>query len=136
MFFEYDENNGIQVPAPFNRVMTPFMTTDTTSHTLPFSVHMTEWEPGCQVDPHLHENAMEAMYFLSGTARAMVNDEWYDCRPHSMIVADKMEPHCIINTGSEKLRVLCIFSPAVSAEDLRSRAMEAVKKYEEEQSGK
>ena len=45
MFFTYDAKNGIKVPEPFNRVMTPIMTTDTASDPIDFSIHMTEWAP-------------------------------------------------------------------------------------------
>ena len=34
MYFKYDEKNGIKVPHPFNRVMTPMMTTDTTNDSI------------------------------------------------------------------------------------------------------
>ena len=128
MFFKYDEKNGIHVPEPFKRVMTPLMTTDQTERDIPFSVHITEWEPGRQVDMHIHEAAMEAMYCLSGNAHAKIDGQWVEFVPGSMIVADKNEEHCIVNDGNELLRVLCVFSPPVSGEGLRKRALEAVEK--------
>ena len=93
MFFKYDAKNGIKVPEPFNRVITPIMTTDTASDPIDFSIHMTEWAPGAKVDNHMHQ---------------------------------------IINTGDELLMVLCIFSPAVSGEDLSNRARNAVEAYKKE----
>lgn len=132
MYFKYDEKNGIKVPHPFNRVMTPMMTTDTTDDPISFSVHMTEWAPGAQVDNHLHETSTEAMFCLSGHGKASVNDEVFDFEPMSMICALPGEMHQIINTGDELLRVLCIFSPAISGEGLRSRAESAVAAYRKE----
>lgn len=126
MFFRYSEENSIRVPEPFQRVMTPLMVTENAGRPIPFSVHFTEWEPGKKVDLHTHADAMEAMLCLSGTARAKIDGDWVDFVPGSMIVADKNEEHCIVNDGSENLKVLCIFSPPVSAEDLRSRAFAAV----------
>lgn len=127
MFFEYNKNQSIHVPEPFKRIITPMMCTDTVDgRPLPFSVHFTEWEPGKKVDLHNHPTAMEAMYCLSGTARAKIDGEWVNFTPGKMIVADKHEEHCIENTGNELLRVLCIFAPPVSGADLRDRALGAV----------
>lgn len=41
--------------------MTPYMTKDTADGPIDFSVHMTEWEPGAEVDEHLHDGAMYAL---------------------------------------------------------------------------
>jgi quercetin dioxygenase-like cupin family protein len=131
MYFKYDEKNGIHVPEPFKRVMTPLMTSDLVDRELPFSVHFTEWEPGRRIDSHSHPDAMEAMYCLSGNAHAKIDGEWVEFVPGTMIVADKNEEHCIVNDGDELLRVFCIFSPPVSGEGLRKRAMAAVKEAKE-----
>lgn len=132
MYYKYDEKNGIKVPSPFNRVMTPLMTTDTTDKEIPFSVHTTEWEPGAQVDLHSHAASTETMFCLSGHGKAMVNDEVFDFVPYSMICALPGEKHQIINTGDELLRVLCIFSPAISGRELKERAEKAVEAYKKE----
>ena len=42
MFFKYDAKREIKVPEPFNRVMTPIMTTNTASDPRDFSIHITE----------------------------------------------------------------------------------------------
>lgn len=126
MYFKYDGKNAIKVPSPFERVMTPLMVKDNVDLELPFSVHYTEWKPGCVIDTHVHENAMEMMLCISGKGRAMVNGEWFDLVPDSMIVADKNDEHSIVNNGDEMLRILCVFSPPISAKDLRDRAFAAV----------
>ena len=132
MFFEEKAENRIEVPEPFQRVMTPLMVTDHVDREIPFSVHFTEWEPGGQVDMHIHEDAMEAMLCVAGTAKAKIDGRWVELKPGSMIVADKKEEHCIINNGKETLKVVCIFSPPVSAEGLRTRAFAAVAQAAEE----
>ena len=50
MYFKYEEKNEIHVPFPYSRIMTPFMTSDTASGDIPFSIHMAQWEPGAEVD--------------------------------------------------------------------------------------
>lgn len=131
MIFHYDAKNGISVPAPFNRIMTPLMTADNAGRDIPFSVHFTEWAPGCKIDTHQHPDAMEAMYCMSGSGRAMADGEWVDFVPGVLLVADKGEEHMIENTGAEPLKVFCVFSPPVSAQGLRERAMAAVKAAEQ-----
>ena len=42
MYFKYDKNRSIEVPYPFSRIMTPFMTSDSATGKIDFSVHMTE----------------------------------------------------------------------------------------------
>ena len=126
MYFKYEEDQKIEVQKPYKRAMTPFMMEDTADCPVDFSVHITEWEPGSQVDNHLHETAMEAMYCISGHGTASVGDQEYDLVPDSMIVAAAGEMHCIRNTGDTLLRCLCIFSPPTTAEGLRSRANAAV----------
>ncbi|MBS6395930.1 MAG: cupin domain-containing protein [Clostridiales bacterium] len=131
MYYTYDPENSIKVPAPFGRAMTPmFMGDDPIITETNFSVHMTEWDPGCSVDNHIHDSAMEAMYCISGSGVAQVNGEEHPFVPGSMIVAPPGITHQITNTGTELLRVLCIFSPPTTGEGLRSRAMEAVAEAE------
>lgn len=126
MYFAYDPAQGIQVDEPYRRVMVPYMMTDTASCPIDFSVHLTEWEPGGQVDEHCHEGAMEVMYCVSGHGTASVNGQVYDLTENSMIAAAPGERHCIKNTGDTPLRCLCIFSPPTTAEELRRRAQSAV----------
>ncbi len=126
MYFKYDPSKGIHVEIPYQRIMTPMMMPDTADCPINYSIHMTEWNPGSQVDDHLHEDAMETMYCLSGHGTATCNGIEYDLVPNSMITAAPGEMHCIRNTGDEVLRCLCIFSPPTTAEGLRKRAEAAV----------
>ena len=130
MYFKFDrKTNGIPVPAPFNRVMTPIMTAEMVDHPMDFSVHMTEWEPGAEVDEHLHPDATEVMYCLSGSGVASVDGVEYEFVPDTMISAFPGHNHQIRNTGTERLKVLGICSPPVTGEGLRSRAQKAVDDY-------
>lgn len=133
MFFAFDGKGSIHVPFPFNRVMTPYMMPETATSHIDFSIHMTEWEPGAEVDEHIHDSGMEAMYCLSGSGTASVGGTVYEFTPNTMIAAAPGERHRIRNTGTEKLRVLCIFSPPVTAEGLRLRAESAVAEYNKQQ---
>lgn len=132
MYFCYEEDKKIRVPQPFCRTMMPYMVPETADCPIDFSVHITEWEPGNQVDEHCHDKAMEVMYCVSGHGTASVDGQVYDLVPNSMIAAAAGQMHCIRNTGSETLRCLCIFSPPTTGEALRSRAMESVEAAREQ----
>ncbi len=127
MYYTYDPKNSIHIPAPFGRAITPvFMGDDDKITESNFSIHITEWEPGCQIDSHSHDTQMEAMYCMSGSGVAMVDGVEYPFVPDSMIVAPPKVLHKITNTGTEKLRVLCVFSLPTTGKDLRERAMKSV----------
>ena len=125
MFFKYDDRKAMEIPLPFKRKITPIMMSDS-GMPVPYSVHITEWDAGCHVDMHAHSDATEAMYCMSGAGKAFVGGDWYDFVPDSMIVAPEGIEHCIRNTGEHPLRVLCIFSPPVSADELIARALKAI----------
>jgi len=131
MYFNYDPSRGIHVDKPYQRIMTPYMMPDTATCPIDFSIHLTEWEPGSQVDEHMHEAAMEVMYCIAGHGVASVNDEEFELVPNSMIAAAAGEIHCIKNTGDSTLKCLCIFSPPTTAEALRQRAVAAVEACKE-----
>jgi len=127
MYYTYDPANSIHVSDPFRRIITPiFMGDDPVITDCSFSVHMTEWEPGCYVDNHFHEAETEAMYCIAGTGSVQVNGEEHPFFPGAMIVAPPGVTHQIINTGTELLRVLCIFSPASTGASLKERAQKTV----------
>ena len=129
MYFRYQEKNSISVPTPFKRTITPlFMGDDDMIKESSFSVHVTEWMPGCQVDLHSHELSMEAMYCMAGNGIAEIDEVSYPFVTDSMIVAPPGVSHKITNTGDELLRVLCIFSPPITSQALRERALEAIRR--------
>ncbi len=132
MYYQYDEQRRIQLDQPYRRSIMPFMMADNTHCPADFSVHLTEWEPGSQVDDHSHEDATEIMYCIAGHGVASVDDQVYDFVPNSMIAAAPGQRHCIKNTGDTLLQAVCIFSPGVTAEDLRRRGQAAVDQWKQD----
>ena len=126
MYFSYDSGREIHVSNPYKRTMIPYMMSDTASCPINFSVHLTTWEPGSQVDEHMHPDAMEVMFCIAGHGTASVGDQEYDFCVNSMIAAAPGEMHCIKNTGDTQLVAVCVFSPPVTGEDLAKRAQAAV----------
>ena len=126
MYFSYESAEKISIPQPFRRTIVPYMTPETADCPIDFSVHITEWAPGDQVDNHCHGDAMEVMFCMAGHGTAWVDGQAYDLRPNSMIAAAAGQMHCIRNTGDQLLQCLCIFSPPTTAQGLRRRAMDTV----------
>ena len=131
MFYQYDSANTFHVPKPFQRDLTPiFQAGDAQIPNAAFSVSMVEWDEGSFVDPHTHEKHMEAMYCIAGKGTAQIGDKMYELKPDTMVVAPVGVFHQLKNAGKEKLRVICIYSPAITSTEFLERAMEAVKKAE------
>lgn len=127
MYYELKEENKIEVPKPYKRSMIPlFMGDDPVIRDCAFSIHVTEWEKDGRVDLHTHDDGTEAMFCMEGCGEVNINGEKKNFSPGCMIVAPPGVLHSIRNTGDELLRVLCVFSPPVTAKKLKDRAMDAV----------
>ena len=132
MFYKYDSVNTFHVPKPFQRDLTPiFQAGDSKIPNAAFSVSMAEWDEGGFADPHIHEKHMEAMYCIAGKGTAQIGEEIYEFKPDTMVVAPAGILHQLKNAGKEKLRVICIYSPAISTAEFLDRAMKAVQAMSE-----
>ena len=131
MFAKYDSSKSVHVSEPYKRTITPVYMTDNIPRDIEFSIHVTEWEPGCCIERHSHSDGTEAMYCMSGKGVCFLNGEEHEFVPDSVMVAHAGDTHEIRNTGTEKLRVLCVFSPPVSSESFKARAAVAAKALEE-----
>jgi mannose-6-phosphate isomerase-like protein (cupin superfamily) len=132
MFYQYDSKNTLHVPKPFQRDLTPiFQAGDAQIPDAAFSISMAEWDEGGFADPHIHEKNMEAMYCIAGKGTAQIGENIYELKPDTLVVAPIGVMHQLKNTGKEKLRVICIYSPAITTEGFLGRAMEAIKALSE-----
>ena len=132
MFYQYDSANTFHVPKPFQRDLTPiFQAGDPAIPNAAFSVSMAEWDEGGSADPHIHEKHMEAMYCIAGKGSAQIGEKIYDLKPDAMVVAPIGVQHQLKNTGKDKLRVICIYSPAITTNEFLDRAIKAVKAMSE-----
>lgn len=127
MILVYDPEQSIPVPEPYQRTITPLYTAETAGRMVDFSIHMTEWEPGCRIEPHAHPAHTEAMYCVAGRGTARIDGEECDYVPDTMIVAHPGVTHEIVNTGTETLRVLCVYSPPIDLDFIRERVAVAEK---------
>lgn len=67
--------------------------------------------PGYEVPPHIHHQADEAFYILSGSAQGIFGDESWRGGPGSFIWLPRGTPHAYSVNGDETLRSLAINLP-------------------------
>lgn len=66
---------------------------------------------GSSSNPHLHDDAEEVFYVISGTGRVKVGEEEEEIVPGSCIFIPPKTLHQLLNTGHEELKVLAVTSP-------------------------
>ncbi|TAN49500.1 MAG: cupin domain-containing protein [Methylococcaceae bacterium] len=73
--------------------------------------------PGGVTLPHRHRLSEELYHITHGCGRVTVGDREWDVAPGDTVCIAPGTPHCIVNTGSETLRLLCCCAPAYAHED-------------------
>lgn len=66
---------------------------------------------------HQHHKTEELYYITNGKGRMTLGTEQFEVLTGDTICIHPGTPHCIENTGSEALHILCVCSPAYSHED-------------------
>jgi mannose-6-phosphate isomerase-like protein (cupin superfamily) len=73
--------------------------------------------PGCTTKLHLHRETEEIYHIGAGEGSMRLGDGVFPVRAGDTICIRPGTPHCIENTGSVPLNILCACSPAYSHED-------------------
>jgi mannose-6-phosphate isomerase-like protein (cupin superfamily) len=73
--------------------------------------------PGEITALHLHQQSEEIYHITQGQGRMRLGDREFDVQSGDSIVIAPGTPHCIRNTGSIELRILCACSPAYQHAD-------------------
>ena len=61
---------------------------------------------------------LEACYCISGTGAVVDNKgRRHPIEPGTMYALDQHDPHHLIATGPEELRLICVFSPALNGDE-------------------
>ena len=74
-------------------------------------------KPGETTQLHRHRQTEEIYHITQGQARMTLADKTFDVSAGDSICIAPGNPHCIENTGSEDLHLLCMCSPAYSHDD-------------------
>jgi len=67
---------------------------------------------------HLHEKTEELYHITQGVGIMTLGDEQFEARAGDTICISPGMKHCIENTGTEELVILCCCSPAYAHDDV------------------
>ena len=73
--------------------------------------------PGITTALHRHRKSEELYHITAGTGRMTLGNESFDVVPGDTVCIPPGTPHCIANTGSEALRILCCCAPPYAHDD-------------------
>lgn len=73
--------------------------------------------PGGKTECHLHREVEEIYYFLAGTGKILVGDEFHDVGPGVSILHSPGVRHQTWNTGADRMVFLCCCAPAYEHDD-------------------
>ena len=76
-----------------------------------------EVAPGAHTLLHLHRNSEELYHIVAGQGRMQLGEESLDVGAGDTICIPPGTPHCIANTGTVALRILCCCAPAYAHGD-------------------
>ena len=68
-------------------------------------------DPGCQISPHVHDNASEFYYVVEGAGEFLIDGQWTPVAEGNAMKAPLGEEHGLKNTGSTAFILLSTFSP-------------------------
>ncbi len=115
-FVDMEKIPGSKIPRPFERELKVIMSPETHSDVNGFTLMMSTLAPegGC-TDFHTHDTSGELMIILSGRGKALLAGEVFELRAGVSMYAPPGVIHKTINTGSEPLKIACVFVPPVDA---------------------
>jgi mannose-6-phosphate isomerase-like protein (cupin superfamily) len=73
--------------------------------------------PGGSTLLHRHRESEELYHIIAGSGRMTLGDEEFAIVPGDTLLIPPCTAHCLHNTGTEPLRLLCCCSPAYRHED-------------------
>ncbi len=76
-------------------------------------------EPGKETEAHVHERSQEIYYIIEGEGEMRLGEEAFAVKKYDAILIPPGTPHCVRNSGTMALRMLCVCCPAYSHEDTK-----------------
>ncbi len=108
-------------PPPYVRELKVLLSPSFQDVSKDLSIGIVTISPGQSGDPHIHDDAQEAWYVISGKGELIVGDEKAELIPDTLVVAPAGVEHQIINDSNEPLKVMFVFSPAGPEESIMPR---------------
>ena len=126
MVIDGSKLDAVKIPEPFERLIKVYLAPDTQDIVKDISITMGIIYPHCQNDLHCHEG-FELLYIISGYGQAVLGDQTYELKADSLMVCPPGVMHRQINNSDETMKMLAIWTPAVTKEEVLDRAMTAAK---------
>ena len=123
---EISKIKGVRINEPFGRTVKIICTPEISDEVKDLSITMGIIDPHSKNDLHTHEG-MEILYIVSGFGRAVMGDEEHAIQHDSLVVAPGGVPHQLINDSDDTMKMFCVWTPAVTGEEVLNRAIEAAK---------
>ena len=96
---------------------------------LGYTVTDTIVRPGTR-SPLEYKRHLEACYCISGSGRVVDADgDTHTIGPGTLYALDKHEPHYLIASEVEHLRLVCVFSPALQGDECHSLSAHGFSQY-------
>lgn len=73
--------------------------------------------PGATTHLHRHHQSEELYHITAGRGHMTLGEENFDVGPGDTLCVPPGTPHCIANTGTEPLHILCCCAPAYAHDD-------------------
>jgi mannose-6-phosphate isomerase-like protein (cupin superfamily) len=106
-----EEVEGCVPEPPYARTLKVLLSPKLQQEVKGLSVGLALYLPGQSSEPHAHQAEQEVFYVLSGVGEIKIDDETARLEPHVSVVCPPQCEHQLINTGTEVLKVLWIFTP-------------------------
>ena len=76
--------------------------------------------PGEKTKLHTHLVSEELYYVQSGKGKMTLENDYFEIKPGDTICILPGQQHCVENTGSEALKILCCCAPAYNHDDTKT----------------
>jgi mannose-6-phosphate isomerase-like protein (cupin superfamily) len=129
-FVECWKEEGVTVPAPFNRNIKVLLAPDKEDVAECMFTHAIIY-PHSKTDYHKHDRP-ELIYIVSGRGIAVCEGVEREVCSDVVLWVEKDEMHQMINTGDETLKLATVFIPGYTAQENYSRCLDAAKKINDE----
>lgn len=119
---------SMKVDKPFERTLKLIMSPETDADVEGFTFIVSELAPlgGC-TDFHAHDTSGELMIFLSGMGNAWMGDDKFEILPGTSMYAPPGVAHRTLNTGTEPLKIACVFVPPIDTDYIQANIRAAEK---------
>lgn len=78
---------------------------------------------------HIHADGDEMILITGGRGEGVEGGQKFEIVPDTVVYAKKGVEHCITNTSDETMRLVCVFSPAMGDERVKSLTESASLKF-------